>query len=320
MRRSEYRQQEKKAFPWVKVLLSLILIITLLIAGIFLYLFLKVKSTADTMTDEETVNYTSEKREKKVDLKKKEPISVVLFGTDSDAVRESKGSGARTDTIIVATINPNKDKTTMVSIPRDTQAKLADVGSVEKINHAYAYGGPTTAMKTVENLLDIPIDFYATVNMDGFTTVIDKIGGIDVTSPNTFSMGGYSFVEGETYHMDGKEALAFSRSRKQAGSGGDFGRQNRQQLVVESIMKNLVSINSASNINGILDTFGSNVITNASFNDLTKLQSYGGALDNIERDALEGSGGIQGDGLWYFVPSQQSINNVSNKARENLEL
>ena len=92
-----------------------------------------------------------------------------------------------------------KKKTELVSIPRDTKAEIAGRGTEEKINHAYAYGGPNMAVKTIEKLMNVPIDHYATIDMDGLHDMIDTLGGVDVVSNSTFTMGANHFVKGEKH-------------------------------------------------------------------------------------------------------------------------
>lgn len=263
----------------------------------------------------------SELRKEKVDLKRGDPFTIALFGVDSNAQRKSEGDGQRSDSIMVLSINPDKKTTEIVSIPRDTQAEIVGHGSTEKINHAYAYGGPNMAVKSLEKLLDVPIDHYATVDMDGIKGMVDAIGGVDVVSNATFSFDGNHFVKGEKTHLNGDQALAFIRSRKEEGAGGDFGRQERQQLVLRGIADELTSVKSLTNFNGVTDQIEENVKTDLSLGELNTIRSkYKKANENVNRLQLEGSGGIQNDGLYYYVPDESSLNNVSNALRENLDL
>lgn len=263
----------------------------------------------------------SELRKEKVNLNKGDPFTIALFGVDSNEKRQSEGDGQRSDSIMVLSINPDKKTTEIVSIPRDTQAEIVGHDSVEKINHAYAYGGPDMAVKSLEKLLDVPIDHYATVDMDGIKGMVDEIGGVDVISNATFSYSGYSFVKGEKTHLDGDKALAFIRSRKEEGAGGDFGRQERQQLVLRGIANELTSVKSLTNFNGVTDQIKENVTTDLSLGELNTVRSkYQKANENMNRLELQGGGGIQSDGVYYFVPDESSLNNVSNALRQNLEL
>ena len=119
---------------------------------------------------------------------------------DSDAERKQQGGGQRSDTIMILSINPKEKKTELVSIPRDTQAKIVGRGTTEKIAHAYAYGGPNMAVNSLEKLMNVPIDHYATIDMDGLHDMIDVLGGVDVVSNDTFSVDGLHF-EKEQRHM-----------------------------------------------------------------------------------------------------------------------
>ena len=209
----------------------------------------------------------------------------------------------------------------MVSVPRDTRAQIVGRDSVEKINHAYAYGGPKMAINSLEKLMNVPIDHYATINMDGVKELVDQAGGVTVKSNATFTVKGNSYVKDQKYKLDGDQALAFIRSRKEDGAGGDFGRQERQQLVIQALAKELVSIGSLPKINQIFDTLGDNVQTDLKISQINSLRSkYSDALDNVDRNQLEGQDAILDDGLYYFVPSDSSKKEVVDNYRTNLEL
>lgn len=258
-------------------------------------------------------------RDKNVNLDDGDPFTIALFGVDSNAERNANGGGQRSDTIMVLSVNPEKKTTEIVSIPRDTQADIVGKGTTEKINHAYAYGGPDMAVKSLEKLLNVPIDHYATIDMDGMQDMIDTVGGITVTSNATFSYDGYQFTEGERSKMDGKEAMAFIRSRKEDGAGGDFGRQERQQLVIQGLANKLTSVSSITHFNSLMNHVEDNVKTDLSVGELNKVRSnYKDANDNVNRHQLEGQGGIQDDGLYYFVPSENSLNEIETNIKDNL--
>ena len=134
----------------------------------------------------------------------------------------------------------------------------------------------------------------------------------------TFSYNGASFVEGEKSHMDGEQAMAFIRSRK-SGAGGDFGRQERQQLVMQ-VANKLTSTNLLHTLR-YLDHSKDNVTTDLSLGDLTKIRNkYKDANETVNRNQLDGQGGIQDDGLYYFIPSESSLSDIQNKIKDNLEI
>lgn len=328
MKRTESR---RGMHPVFKILLVLLIIAVIIIAGVFAYVYFQLRGAVDDMNNLGEDNQTGEKieledtasnlREDAVNLGEGEPVSVVLFGTDSDSERAAQSMGSRSDTIMVVTLNSSTEEGRIVSIPRDTRAEIVGRDTTEKINHAYAYGGPSMAKDTVENFLDTPIDYYVSVNMDGLETIVDAVGGVTVTSEDTFDQSGYSFAAGETYEMDGEEALAFSRSRKSAGAGGDSGRQMRQQQVVQAISREMLSLQTITNFNSILDVLSDNISTNIPMGELNALRSnYQKPAQDIERLTLEGVDDRGSDGLWYFYPNDQSYQDVRSELRQNLEL
>ena len=314
------RRRRKKRMPvWLKILFMSFLLV--IIAGVTFagFTFYKLNQLGATINDGAEERQPSKLRREDVNVDDKDPISIALFGIDSDETRE--GLGERSDSIMILSVNPNTNKTVMVSIPRDTRAEIVGNDSVEKINHAYAYGGPQMAKDSIENLMNVPIDHYVSINMDGLKDLIDIVGGVTVVSNSTFEVKGNSYVEGLPYDMYGEEALAFIRSRYENGFGGDFGRQERQQLVIEALGDKLLSASSITRINSILDTLGHNVKTDLKMADIQDIGTkYNGARRNVERIQLEGTGETMEDGLWYFLPDEESLKEAERKYKENLEI
>lgn len=158
----------------------------------------------------------------------------------------------------------------MLSIPRDTYTKIVGYGTSDKLNHAYAFGGTKMAMASVENLLDIPIDYVTEVNMEGFKDIVDAVGGITVTNMLTFKEDGYSFPKGKI-KLDGEHALSFVRMRKE-DPNGDFGRQERQKQLIQGILKEGASVSSLWQYKDIFNALGDNISTNLTFGQMMELQ------------------------------------------------
>ena len=236
------------------------------------------------------------------------PVSYLLLGTDTGALgRTEKG---RTDTMMVMTVNPNTKTTTMVSLQRDT--KITIDGMTEKLNAAYALGDAKQAMTTVEQLLDIKLDGYLLVNMKGMEQLVDAVGGVTVKSPLTFSYEGYSFTENQDVTMNGTEALAFSRMRYD-DPRGDYGRQIRQQLVIEAVMNKLKADPKSALNNDFLDAVSDNVRSNISLTSMRNLATkYRDAGETINRDQMTGTG-VMIDGVSYQEMSQDEIMRVHNE-------
>ena len=137
------------------------------------------------------------KRNAKQVLAERKPVSILLMGTDTGALgRTEKG---RTDTLMLMTLNPKTDTTTIVSLPRDMKVNLPGYPeySPSKINAAYTYGGVKETINTVQKEFNVPVDFYLLVNMGGLEKAINKVGGVDVISPLTFTYEGNSFQKGK---------------------------------------------------------------------------------------------------------------------------
>ena len=236
------------------------------------------------------------------------PVSYLLLGTDTGALgRTEKG---RTDTMMVMTVNPNTKTTTMVSLQRDT--KITIDGMTEKLNAAYALGDAKQAMTTVEQLLDIKLDGYLLVNMKGLEQLVDAVGGVTVKSPLTFSYEGYSFTENQDVTMNGTEALAFSRMRYD-DPRGDYGRQIRQQLVIEAVMNKLKADPKSALNNDFLDAVSDNVRSNISLTSMRNLATkYRDAGETINRDQMTGTG-VMINGVSYQEMSQDEITRVHNE-------
>ncbi|MBI5973006.1 LCP family glycopolymer transferase [Staphylococcus caledonicus] len=313
------KKRKSKIF---KILLTIFIILIILAIIVGVYLFSKLHSLSDNITNPLDRD-KSELRDKPT--KDGDPMTVVLYGIDDDKQRQQQNSGQRSDSIVLISINPEDKKTVMVSIPRDTHAKIVGKNTTEKINHAYAYGGPDMAVKSLEKLMDVPVDHYVSINMDGVKTVVDEIGGVTVTSNATFnttdSKKDYNFKQGQSYSMDGEQALAYMRSRKEQGAGGDEGRQQRQQQIITAVAKEAFSMNSVTKLNGIFKAAQDNLKTDLSFVQLNRFRSdYDKAQDNVERLTIDGQNSLGDDNIYYFYPDENSLNNVKKKLKDNLEL
>lgn len=314
-------KKKKRRFGCLGIFL-LVFVIMLLIAAWFVGgSYLKVKQTADNIQHKIEGREKSELRGDKVSIANKDAISVALFGVDSNKQRLATGDAGRSDSIILMSINPKTKQSQMLSIPRDTYSEMVGKGTNEKIAHAYAYGGAKMAIDSVEKLMNVPIDYYATINMDGMHEMVDEVGGIDVVSNATFTSNGNSFVKGQEAHLNGEQAMSFIRSRKEDGAGGDFGRQERQQIVIQALATKVLSVDSVTKLDAILKNVEGNVVTDLSFDDLKGLATgYNGAVRNVKKVQLQGEGSILDDGLWYFLPNETIKADVREQYMKNLGL
>jgi polyisoprenyl-teichoic acid--peptidoglycan teichoic acid transferase len=294
-----------------KLILIISLVIGLPLLGIIgygLHLYNSVVNTIDDMHQPIEREITRD-----VDMERKQPLSFLMLGIDAQST--DKG---RSDTLMVITVNPNTKSMKMLSIPRDTRTEIIGRGTIEKINHAYAHGGPEMAIPTVENFLDIPIDYYLTVNMSGFKDIVDAVGGVTVDNPFAFTDGGFTFNEGEI-HIDGTQALAYSRMRKQ-DKRGDHGRNDRQRQIMHAVIKEGAQMSSVTKMEEILSAIGTNVKTDMDFAKMKKLQAnYSEARQNSEELTISGSGATI-DKTWYYIVPEEERLRVSNLLKEHLEI
>lgn len=147
-------------------------------------------------------------------LEKKTPVSILLMGTQDD--KSGRNYSGKTDSMMVVTINPESRKTSIVNIDSDTSIVVPgyEDKSPATIGTAYSFGSAKTAITAVEKLLNVPIDFYAVVNMNGLDQVIDSVKGVSVTPSESFKSQGYTFTKNKRVHMDSQKALAYSKRDK----------------------------------------------------------------------------------------------------------
>lgn len=303
---------KKKRKKWVKIIgvFSLLLLVAVGAYGYSVYKALT--DTVDTM-HEPIEREVSEKRVEDLTLKDKEPFSVLMLGVD-----EREGDRGRSDTMIVLTVNPTLQSVKMLSIPRDTRTEIIGRGTEDKINHAYAFGGVKMSMDTVENFLDIPIDFYLQVNMEGFEDIVDAVGGVTVDNDLDFTIEGVHFPKREIT-LDGEKALLYTRMRYE-DPRGDFGRQLRQRQIIEAVIKEGASLSSLTNYKNIFNALGENIRTNLTFNEMIDIQkNYKDAAKEMEQLTITGEG-TRIHSIYYLIVSDEEKETIQKALKEHLEI
>ncbi|WP_446839005.1 LCP family protein [Lacticaseibacillus paracasei] len=292
----------------ILVRVLLVLLVAALGFGGFVY-YMVHNSTSQIYSYNKKTNKSSDDK-----TTSKKPVAYLLLGTDTGALgRSYKG---RTDTMIVVVVNPKSKTTTMVSVPRDTKVDFDDV--TIKINAAYSYGSSDTAMSAVEKLLNIKLDGYLLVNMKGLEQLVDAVGGVTVTSPLSFDYYGKSFVKGQSYDLNGSDALKFSRMRYNDPQG-DYGRQMRQQLILTSVIGKLQKNPATVLSQKFLNAVGENVRTDVSLGSVKNLATdYRAAGTNIKSDQMHGTG-QNIDGQDYEVMSNSEIARVHSVIQDALD-
>lgn len=225
-------------------------------------------------------------------LNSQEPFSILLIGTDERISEDSRG---RADTIMVVTVNPQTKDAKIVSIPRDTLITLPGTSDYipDKINSTYVYGYIPYLTTSVEDLLKIPIDSYAIMNFEGLVALVDAVNGVEIESDMAFSIkddktGEIQEIAEGRHILDGREALGYARMRKEDPEG-DFGRQKRQQQIIESLISRLLRFDSFNNYKEIISALGQNIETSVTSNQAqTIFSNYRQAASDIDKLTIEG--------------------------------
>src|SRR5690606_23030561 len=191
-------------------------------------------------------------REKEVTISE-DPVSILVMGVEDYS---SNGANGRADSLVVITLDPKDMSMKMVSIPRDSRVDIIGRDKKDKINHAYVFGEEDMTINTVENFLNIPIDYYVTLDFDGFKNIINVIGGVTVDVPFNFweksdeGMQERIYFKKGKHTLNGEEALAYVRMRKRDPKG-DLGRNERQQQVINAVLEKIISPSTIFKINDI---------------------------------------------------------------------
>lgn len=306
----------------VLLLVAASLLICLTTYGI--YLTKKAENAANNAYEEVEDREVSDKREAKVEPTH-DNISILFIGVDDSEERQSSGAGnPRSDALILATLN-NKNRTIkMVSIPRDSYVYVPYVGYEDKITHAHAFGGTLATIETVEQLFDIPVDYYVKMNFNAFIDVVDAIGGIEVEVP----YDRLELDENDQYTiqlreglqtLDGREALALARTRK---LDSDIERGKRQQEILKAIANKAANITSIGSYGGIIDAVGDNMKTDMTFDEMKSIFSYLlGGIPRIETLQLAGGDGSNPyTGAYIYILDKQDLLETQTILKSHLGL
>lgn len=298
------------------IIFGIVAVLVIGVVGIGAKLYMDLSgSIQKTYESVERKNQEAGKREKPLDLDKKDSFSVLLLGIDTgDLGRTDQG---RSDAIMVATVNPTDRQTTIVSVPRDTYVDIVGHGTTDKINHAYAFGGAAMSMDTVQKFLDIPIDHYVAMNMAGIKELVDAVGGVDVNNDLKFEKDDFTFDIGKI-HLNGEQALSYTRMRYDDPSG-DYGRQGRQRNVVAAVAKKALSLDGVSQYKEVLSAIEGNMKTDMDFGMMQKIAlDYRDAFKKVEQVQMQGEGFMQ-DGISYQRVSGDELKRVQQILKEQLD-
>lgn len=306
------RNKTPKKRRWLKITLAVILVLLFAGGGYAYSIYHDAKQTVNDEMHKKVESIDHEVAKKKVSEQK--PLNILLLGVD-----KRPGDSGRSDALMVLSLDPKQNQMKIISIPRDTRTTIVGMGFKDKINHAYAYGGTDMSVATVENLLDIELDYYVQMNMQGLSEMVDAVGGITVNNKLDWYDEGY-YKEGYHYekgkiHLNGPKTMGYVRMRH-LDPRGDFGRTERQRQVIQAIIDKGASIASINKIDNMLEVLGDNMATNMDFDDMKNLLfHYKDVRKNVVSYMLKGNG-TKIDGVYYLLVPEEEIQKVHGMIAE----
>ncbi len=245
-----------------------------------------------------------------------EPYYILLLGADAIDV-DADDLGVRTDTIMIARLDPEAKQVSLLSIPRDTRVPIEGHGTT-RINHAASYGGPSLMIDTVSEFTGLPISHYIELDYMGFKEIVDAVGGVWVDVPRRIydpmaarvNSGdgsvrvGAMVVEAGYQKLDGYHALTFVRSR--AYADGDFTRVQNQQIFIRALLDQMLSLGNLFRVTEITNAAIGATITDMNVGDVLGIVNdfWGMDLADLESATMPGNPKYIGGGSYVVVDEE----------------
>lgn len=242
-------------------LIKIIIVVLLLLAGALVYLQLNMQQAINEIVPERGTEENSYLTGR---------MNVLVVGTDAEA-----HDAGRADSIIVFNVDLDNKHVNALSIPRDSRVEIPGYQNKTKINHSYAYGGIELTKQTVENLLGVPIDYYAVTNFAGFEDIVETLGGVYIDVPirmKTHTWYGDIDLQPGYQLLDAKQALGFVRYRYDAG--GDISRGKRQQMFLKAVFNRVTEPGNIPKLPQLIPQILDCVETDLSYTSLLALVNY----------------------------------------------
>lgn len=232
-----------------------------------------------------------------------QPFSILLLGVD-----QRDNEPARSDTLIYAVVRPEDSRVLLISIPRDTYVEIVGKDRMDKINHAYVFGGAKMSKDSVAEFLGQPVDYYAAINFEGLRQVVDELGGIELPIEKDIvnkhkDHEKFTIKAGKPLY-DGQEALNFVRYREDS----DFNRTVRHQVFLNALVDRMLKLDQIGKIPSLIDMLGSNFktdMTPASIIELSKKMLTNQA-PQISGFTIMGEG-MRKNGVYYIEANEEDV-------------
>ncbi|GLC87844.1 LCP family protein [Lysinibacillus piscis] len=318
---SKEKKKPSKVSLIIKITLLLVASSLICVTAYGVYLTKQAEQAANTAHEVLEGRETSPRRVEKIEPVQ-DNVSILFVGVDDSASRGQGSENSRSDALILATLNNQTKTIKMLSIPRDSYVYIPQVGYKDKITHAHAYGGTLATLETVEDLFDVPIDYYVRMNFNAFIDVVNALGGIEAEVPyalhekDEFDRNTVNLQPG-LQHLNGSQALALARTRKQ---DNDIERGKRQQEILTAIINKVSSVGSITKYDDVIRAIGDNMKTNMTFDEMKSFLSYvTQGMPRIDSLTLEGADDMS-TGVYYYQLNQQSVDTVSEILRNHLDV
>lgn len=235
-------------------------------------------------------------------------LTLLLMGVDS-----RQGEAARADTIMVAFVDMDKRKMSILSIPRDTYVYVPGHGNT-KINHAHAYGGPDLMLETVSNFLGVPVNKYVELDFEGFVNIVNILGGVTMDIPQRMyrPSEGIDLYPGEGQFLDGDKALQFVRYR--GYKTADIGRIEAQQQFLKALADQAISLGTVVKLPSLISEVRENTNTNLSVKQMLGLAKIAkdAGTGQLETATLPGES-VKIDGVSYWQAYEEETSALIDK-------
>ena len=295
--------QRRRRIRWDRIFIMLVILLVAVVAltGATVYAYLnmvRVPPAVQVVKSKERPPETLPNR-----------VNILLLGVD-DKDRDNPGNDARrSDTMMVASIRPEDGTINLLSLPRDTMVAIPGRKGYDKINHAYAYGGVQLAKSTVEQFLQVPINYYVVLDWQAFIKTIDTLGGVDLyVEHDMHYQDPYAELDiaiNKGYqHLDGEKAGQYVRFR--SDELGDIGRVQRQQRFLKALAKETMQVSTIFKVPALVSTLDQYIETDMSAMTMIKvgnsLKSFNS--NNLVAEMLPGDFATI-DELSYWIPNKE---------------
>ena len=311
------RRRRRRLAVTIAVIVSLLLV-GVAVAGVFYVRSIGNKINAVSNSDPELAKLLQDGQASPPG----DPFYMVLMGSDARPGETT----ARSDSLMVARVDPKNKKIQMISIPRDSRVNIPGYG-IQKINAAAAWGGPALVIKTVKELTGLPISHFVDLNFNGFRDVVDAIGGVwidvpqDIYDTQASAYGkAYATVKKGYQKLDGRHALTFVRTRHTLVDG-DFGRMRNQQAFIKALASQALSLSNMFKASSIINAIASNLDTDLTPAQMADLVLQFKGMKSSEIDSANAPGGAKYmDGISWVVLDEVKFDAMLGRLKKGLPL